>query len=105
MRINIILLIVQSSRNSVSNQKERPSINVSLGLALLLLPFFLIAHLLSYFLSYPMDGYSLLYQYAISIAALFYLWLGCKYLMRLVTKSGATSQNCCFDNMHYRSGN
>ncbi len=71
-------------------QSEGKTINKCfLGLALLLLPFFLIAHLLSYFLSYPMDGYSLLYQYAISIAALFYLWLGCKYLMRLVTKSGA----------------
>ncbi len=66
------------------------------GLAILWLPFFLIAHLLSYFLGYPMDGYSLLYQYAISIAALFYLWLGCRFLMRLLTKSGATVKSAAF---------
>jgi hypothetical protein len=72
-------------------QSEGKAINKCFpGLALLWLPFFLIAHLLSYFLGFPMDGYSLLYQYAISIAALFYLWLGCRFLMRLLTRSGAT---------------
>ncbi len=66
------------------------------GLAILWLPFFLIAHLLSYFLGFPMDGYSLLYQYAISIAALFYLWLGCRFLMKLLTRSGASVKNAAF---------
>jgi hypothetical protein len=60
------------------------------GLAILWLPFFLIAHLLSFYLGYPTDGYSLLYQYAISIAALFYLWLGCRFLMKLLKRSGAS---------------
>jgi hypothetical protein len=66
------------------------------GLAILWLPFFLIAHLLSYFLGFPMDGYSLLYQYAISIAALFYLWLGCRFLMRLLNRSGASVRTVAF---------
>jgi hypothetical protein len=66
------------------------------GLAILLLPFFLIAHLLSYFLGFPMDGYSLLYQYAISIAALFYLWLGCRFTMRLLARSGASLRTAAF---------
>ncbi len=66
------------------------------GLAILWLPFFLIAHLLSSFLGFPTDGYSLLYQYAISIAALLYLWLGCRFLMKLLTRSGASVKNAAF---------
>ncbi len=66
------------------------------GLAILWLPFFLIAHLLSSFLGFPMDGYSLLYQYAISIAALFYLWLGCRFLMKLLTRSGTSFKVAAF---------
>ncbi len=66
------------------------------GLAILWLPFFLIAHLLSTFLGFPTDGYSLLYQYAISIAALFYLWLGCRFLMKMLTRSGASVKNAAF---------
>jgi hypothetical protein len=37
-----------------------------------------------------MDGYSLIYQYAISIAALFYLWLGSRFLMMLLRKAGGS---------------
>lgn len=66
------------------------------GLAILWLPFFLIAHLLSSFLGFPTDGYSLLYQYAISIAALFYLWLGCRFLMKLLARSGASLKTAAF---------
>jgi hypothetical protein len=66
------------------------------GLAILWLPFFLMAHLLSFSLGFPMDGYSLLYQYAISIAALFYLWLGCRFLMKLLAKSGASVKIAAF---------
>jgi hypothetical protein len=72
-------------------QKDGKTINKCFpGLAILWLPFFLIAHLLSYFLGFPTDGYSLLYQYAISIAALFYLWLGCRFLMMLLRKAGGS---------------
>ena len=78
-------------------QKDGKTINKCFpGLAILWLPFFLIAHLLSYFLGYPMDGYSLLYQYAISIAALMYLWLGCRFLMKLLIRLGASTNSAAF---------
>jgi hypothetical protein len=54
------------------------------GIALLWLPFFLIAHFLSYLFGFPTDGYSLLYQLSIGIAALFYFYLGIRYLIRLL---------------------
>ncbi|MCO5269565.1 MAG: hypothetical protein M9897_11805 [Brumimicrobium sp.] len=42
------------------------------GLALLFIPFFLIAHLFANFLGYPMDGYSLPYTTAFWVGCLFY---------------------------------
>jgi hypothetical protein len=50
------------------------------GTALAELPFFLIAHFLSYLSNYDLDGYSKLYLILISIAALFYLFIGLFYL-------------------------
>lgn len=49
---------------------------VTPGLALLLLPFFLIAHLLSLLFGIDADGYSVLYQWSVVLAVWFYLWLG-----------------------------
>jgi hypothetical protein len=60
------------------------------GLAILWLPFFLAAHLLSLILGFAPDGYSILYQLAIAAAALFYLWLGCRILFRLLVNAGAS---------------
>jgi hypothetical protein len=54
------------------------------GLAFLFLPFFLIAHFLSLILGFPADGYSIIYQYSIGLAALFYLWLGLRFLQKLL---------------------
>ncbi len=54
------------------------------GLAFLFLPFFLIAHFLSLILGYPADGYSIIYQYSIGLAALFYLWFGLRFLKKLL---------------------
>ncbi|HTX87865.1 MAG TPA: hypothetical protein VMC08_02665, partial [Bacteroidales bacterium] len=59
------------------------------GLAILWLPFFLIAHLLSRILGFAADGYSLPYQLAIAVAAFFYLWLACRVLIRLLKDLGA----------------
>lgn len=50
------------------------------GTALAELPFFLIAHFLSFLLDTDMDGYSILYPVLINIAALFYLCIGLLYL-------------------------
>ncbi len=60
------------------------------GISLLWLPFFLLAHFLSFLLGYPTDGYSLLYQYAIGVAAIFYLWWGCRLLRQLLLKFKAS---------------
>jgi len=60
------------------------------GLAILWLPFFLIAHMLSLIAGYESDGYSIIYQYSIGFAALFYLWLGSKWLFKLTRQLGAT---------------
>ena len=60
------------------------------GLAILWLPFFLIAHMLSLIAGFEADGYSIIYQYAIGFAALFYLWLGSKWLFKLTRQLGAT---------------
>jgi len=50
------------------------------GTALVQLPFFLIAHYSSYLLNFDMDGYTKPYPILISIAALFYLWIGLLFL-------------------------
>lgn len=62
------------------------------GLAFLFLPFFLIAHFLSLIIGFPADGYSIIYQYSIGFAALFYLWAGLKYLKKLLTAFGFSVQ-------------
>ena len=54
------------------------------GITILWLPFFLIAHFLSYLLGFPADGYNVIYQTAIGLSAIFYFWLGSKLLLRLL---------------------
>jgi hypothetical protein len=56
----------------------------SIGTALLLLPFFLIAHGIALFFGLEPDGFSLPYQWAVSLGALFYLTLGIFYLVKLL---------------------
>ena len=53
------------------------------GIAVLILPFFLLAHVLALLFGDP-DGYSMIYQYAIGLSAYFYLWLGLLTLKRLL---------------------
>jgi hypothetical protein len=66
------------------------------GLALLWVPFFLVAHVLSLILGFPADGYSTLYQYLIAFSALFYLWLGCRMLRKLLLLNGASLDFAAF---------
>ncbi len=56
----------------------------TVGTALMILPFFLIAHVLSPLFGLPADGYSLLYQYETALAALFWLWAGLFFLWKLL---------------------
>jgi len=54
------------------------------GIAVLLLPFFLAAHIGSMVLGLPTDGYAPLYQYGVGFAAIFYLLLGLWGLKKLL---------------------
>lgn len=57
------------------------------GVALLLLPFFLLAHILAHIFGWTADGYSFIYQVTMALAALVYLYLGSKALFSLFYKS------------------
>ncbi|MCX6268524.1 MAG: hypothetical protein NTW16_14405 [Bacteroidetes bacterium] len=59
------------------------------GLAILWLPFFLFAHLIAWLRGSPMDGYSLTYQYSIALSALIFLYLGAKWLQKLLKAFGS----------------
>ncbi len=68
-----LLTIDEHSKRSVYN----------IGLAVLWLPFFLIAHIITVcFTSLPADGMSLLYQWAVYLSSFFYLLIGMVYLRR-----------------------
>jgi len=66
------------------------------GLAVLWLPFFFLAHLLTLLFGFPPDGYSIIYQYSIGFATLFYLWMGLRLLINLLKKWGADSALASF---------
>jgi hypothetical protein len=63
------------------------------GLAILLLPFFLLAHVLALIFGFTADGYSLIYQNTMGIGALFYLWLGLRLLKSLLASFQFSSKN------------
>ncbi|MCB0400788.1 MAG: hypothetical protein KDD41_01775 [Flavobacteriales bacterium] len=54
------------------------------GTAILMAPFFAVAHVVAKVFHYKADGYSLPYQQAMWYAALFYLWIGLLYVKRLL---------------------
>lgn len=54
------------------------------GIAVLMLPFFLLAHIIALPLGIA-DGYSIIYQYAIGFSAYFYLWLGLLVLRKFLS--------------------
>lgn len=58
------------------------------GVAILWLPFFLLAHLFSLLFGFSADGYSMPYQIAIGLAAIFYLWVGLKFLRKILVHLG-----------------
>jgi hypothetical protein len=57
-----------------------------IGISFLLLPFFLIAHLIAQFTDYPADGYSAPYFYAIWIAAPVYFSLGMLLIRKMLLR-------------------
>ena len=56
------------------------------GVTLLMMPFFLLAHLVSLVSGLPADGYSTVYQYAVAFAALFWLWAGLYFLRKFFNR-------------------
>ncbi len=63
------------------------AVKYSHGMALLLLPFFALAHLFCNVSSlYPADGFSLPYMLANGLAVLFYVFLGLFYLKKLLNR-------------------
>jgi hypothetical protein len=63
------------------------AVKYSHGMAVLLLPFFAIAHSFCKFTSlYPADGFSLPYMLANGLAVLFYVFLGLFFLKRLLNR-------------------
>ena len=55
-----------------------------IGLSILWLPFFLLAHMLAILFGLPADGYSIIYQILILISSNFYLWIGCIYTKKII---------------------
>ncbi len=67
---------------------DRPVDKYFFGEAVLIYPFFILAHILSLILDQPADGYSIFYQYFTGFAAIFYVFLGCIFLSRLLKHYG-----------------
>jgi hypothetical protein len=65
------------------------------GVAILWLPFFLLAHLFCLLTTFAPDAYSLPYQISIGLAAIFYLWLGLK-ILRLILQRFQISEEIIF---------
>ena len=66
------------------------------GLAIVWLPFFLFGHALAWLEVFPMDGYSLPYHYSIALSALLFLWMGARWLLKLLKKFGADDRIASF---------
>jgi len=52
------------------------------GTAFLIMPFFLLAMLLSNIFGLQLDGYNFLFQYGVGLAAVFWCWLGLLFLLK-----------------------
>jgi hypothetical protein len=64
----------------------RQVLKMSMGVAILILPFFLLAHLITLFTYLPADGYSAIYQFSVLIAAVFYLLAGLLLLRKVLLR-------------------
>jgi len=64
----------------------------SSGSALLQLPFFLLAWLFSVIFGLPTDGYNILFQYGVALAAVFWAFIGLHYFVKLTGLYGVNRQ-------------
>lgn len=69
------------------NKTDKGNVNkYYIGLSILLLPFFLLAHFIASIFNLSPDGYSQVYQIFILIASNFYLFIGCIFTKTLISK-------------------
>jgi hypothetical protein len=85
--------VFKEFRNDAGTQKVNKYFP---GMAILWLPFFLFGHLMAWLEVIPMDGYSLPYQYSIALSALLFLWLGARWLMKLLKLFGSDERTAAF---------
>lgn len=64
----------------------------SCGTALLQLPFFLIAYLLSLLIGLETDGYNVIFQYSVALSAIFWAFIGLIYFVKLATLYGVKKE-------------
>lgn len=64
----------------------KPILRMTMGLAILWLPFFLMAHLFSKVIGIEALGYSWPYSFAIFVATIFYLFIGLLFLRKILLK-------------------
>lgn len=64
----------------------KPVLRMTMGLAFLWLPFFLLAHALAHILGVSTMGYSWPYSFSIFLAAIFYLFMGLIFLRRILLR-------------------
>jgi len=56
----------------------------TVGTALMILPFYLVAQVVSPIVGLPADGHSILFHYAVALAALWWLWVGFFFFRKLL---------------------
>jgi len=81
--INLGTGFLNKSGNGVANK-------YFIGLSILWLPFFLIAHFLALIFGFDPDGFSTVYHVSILIAANFYTWLGLRFTRKIILELGAS---------------
>ncbi|MBK6283368.1 MAG: hypothetical protein IPF54_12585 [Draconibacterium sp.] len=65
---------------------EKPILRMTMGMAILWIPFFLGAHAMAHLLGVSTLGYSWPYSFSIFLATLFYLFLGLFFLRKLLLR-------------------
>ena len=67
-----------------TNDKGDPIYFFLMGMAIFLLPFFLLGHFSAWVFDYPMDGFSLPYQYSLVLGGIIYTIVGLIFLRKIL---------------------
>ncbi|MCF8233160.1 MAG: glycosyltransferase family 39 protein [Bacteroidales bacterium] len=71
---------------SISPEKDFRYLKMTMGLAILYLPFFLIAHLIALLTPFAANGYSAVYEAAIHFSTVFYVLAGFYFLRKILLR-------------------